>query len=313
KDSHLELPSLSISRKRFDELELVPFIEAITNNVGGIMAAHIIATAFDEKYPATLSRKVITDLLRGELDFSGLVFTDALIMHAITKNYSIREAAKLAALAGCDILLMPEDVDATLNALFEESQTNPELKQCIERANDRIARAKDSVTTNKVHSAIDIASHVKFAEQIASQAIRLTGNQSIVGKRYKNMAFVLVGAEKEEENIKYAQYLIYTNANEEKLRVKLYINRQTPIDIEIDCLILMIFNGVYSFQGDLGDKSIFFQQAEQCLASGAANVIGVSFGSPYIWNELPSFPVTMDCFSNSCVSIRTAVEKLFGK
>ncbi|HET7153243.1 MAG TPA: hypothetical protein VFJ29_05725, partial [Candidatus Kapabacteria bacterium] len=75
----------------------------------------------------------------------------------------------------------------------------------------------------------------------------------------------------------------------------------------------MIFNGVYSFQGNLGDKSVFFQQAEQCLASGAANVIGVSLGSPYIWNELPSFPVTVDCFSNSRVSIRTAVEKLFGK
>jgi beta-glucosidase-like glycosyl hydrolase len=317
KDSHLELPLLSIPRKRFDELELIPFIEAIKNNVGSVMAAHIIAPAFDEKYPATLSPRVITALLRNELGFNGLVFTDALMMRAITKNYSAGEAAKLAALAGCDILLMPEEVNTAINALFEEAKANTELNRCIENANERITKAKKSIHAQKMPSPINLSGnlsgHAKIAEQIASRSTQIEGNKNIInkiGKKHETTAFVLAGADKEAENIEYAKGIISTIKEKSNLKVKLYINPEILIEKNIDYLILMIFNGVYSFQGNLGDKNSFLQQAERCLHAGAANVIGVSLGSPYIWNELPRFPVTMNCFSNSRVSIRTAIEQL---
>lgn len=109
-DSHVGLPTVS---KTVDELmvsELIPFRSAIEGREGegvpAVMVAHILMTAIDPEHPASLSEAVVTGLLREQLGFGGVVFTDDLTMGAITEHYGLDEAAVLALEAGCDVLLV---------------------------------------------------------------------------------------------------------------------------------------------------------------------------------------------------------------
>jgi beta-N-acetylhexosaminidase len=119
-DTHMTLPKLDKPKERIESLELVPFRAAIEHNVDAIMTAHLAVPAFElEPKPATVSHSILTDLLREELGFKGLVVTDALEMQAVTGLYSSGEAAVRAIEAGADVLLMPPDPDACVNAILE--------------------------------------------------------------------------------------------------------------------------------------------------------------------------------------------------
>lgn len=116
-DSHLELPVLPHDRQRLATLELPPFAACIDAGIDAVMTAHLVLPALDPQRPATLSKAVLTDLLRGELGFDGLVVTDALVMEAISRHYGAGEAAVLALEAGADLVLMPADARAALAAI----------------------------------------------------------------------------------------------------------------------------------------------------------------------------------------------------
>jgi beta-glucosidase-like glycosyl hydrolase len=105
-DSHLDLPLLPFTRQRLDSLEEYPFREAITNGVSGIMIAHMSIPALDsaKNRPSTLSRKIVTGILKDSLQFKGLVVSDAMEMKAVTKYFPGGEAELQAFLAGNDII-----------------------------------------------------------------------------------------------------------------------------------------------------------------------------------------------------------------
>ncbi len=116
-DSHLTLPLLAHSRERLAAIELPPFQQAIAAGVASVMTAHLMLPALDGERPATLSKPVLTGLLRRELGFEGLIVTDALVMDAITGRYGAGEAAVLALEAGADLVLMPADAGAAIRAI----------------------------------------------------------------------------------------------------------------------------------------------------------------------------------------------------
>jgi beta-N-acetylhexosaminidase len=124
-DSHHDLPVILASWEKLKENELYPFSELIKKGLSGIMTAHIYVPALDDEknLPSTLSRKTITQLLRNEMGFEGLVFTDAMDMQGVIKNFSQGEAIVRALLAGNDIietfLDVPVAVAAIKNALAE--------------------------------------------------------------------------------------------------------------------------------------------------------------------------------------------------
>ena len=111
-DSHKALPLLTQSKKRIDSLELYPFNLLINAGVGGIMVAHLNIPVLDptENLPSTLSKPIVSDLLKEKLGFKGLVFTDAMTMKGVTQYFSSGEAAVKAILAGNDIILLPENL-----------------------------------------------------------------------------------------------------------------------------------------------------------------------------------------------------------
>lgn len=136
-DSHLELPLLPHDRDRLDAIELPPFRAAIRAGVASVMTAHLMLPALDPRRPATLSPAVLTDLLRRDLGFGGLVVTDALVMEAIAAHHGPGEAAVLALEAGADLVLMPADADGAIAAIVAAVQTGrlswPRLMASLER------------------------------------------------------------------------------------------------------------------------------------------------------------------------------------
>ena len=136
-DSHLDLPVLPHNRERLAEIELPPFQEVIAAGVDSVMTAHLLLPELDQDHPATLSKTVLTNLLRNDLCFDGLVVTDALVMEAITKRYGAAEAAVLAFEAGADLILMPADADAAIQGLCEAFRSGRLPKQRLEDSRER--------------------------------------------------------------------------------------------------------------------------------------------------------------------------------
>ncbi len=108
-DSHLNLPVDDRPAERFNRAELAPFRMAVTEDVEFIMTAHVMYPELDDKYPATLSRKILTDVLRAGMNYQGVIISDDMDMKAITGRYEDSEAAQLAMEAGVDHILSCRD------------------------------------------------------------------------------------------------------------------------------------------------------------------------------------------------------------
>jgi beta-glucosidase len=145
-DSHLELPVLPHDRQRLAAVELPPFAACIDAGIDAVMTAHLVLPALDQERPATLSKAVLTDLLRGELGFDGLVVTDALVMEAISRHYGAGEAAVLALEAGADLVLMPADARAALAAISDAVASGRLSREQLEASANRRRRALDRVS-----------------------------------------------------------------------------------------------------------------------------------------------------------------------
>ena len=118
-DSHYDLPVINKSRTALDSLELYPFRELIKAGIGSMMTAHLYIPSIDTtaNLASTLSKKNVTDLLKTELGFKGLSFTDALEMKGITKFFPAGEASVQALIAGNDMLCLPGDVPGTIQKI----------------------------------------------------------------------------------------------------------------------------------------------------------------------------------------------------
>jgi beta-glucosidase len=144
-DSHLALPILPHSLERLQQVELPPFQAAIAAGVDSVMTAHLQIPALDATYPATLSDRVLTRLLRQTLGFDGIIVTDALIMGAIAQQYGANEAAVLAVEAGADVLMMPADPEGAIQAVCQAVEEGRIPLDQVQASVERIWRAKQRV------------------------------------------------------------------------------------------------------------------------------------------------------------------------
>lgn len=132
--------------KTLDELkqsELIPFENAIQNNAAFIMAAHISATRVTgDDTPASLSKTMITDILRGQMGYDGIVVTDAMNMGAVTEQYTSAQAAVKALQAGADLVLMPEDFQEAYQGVLDTVKDGTLTEQRINESVTRIVKVK---------------------------------------------------------------------------------------------------------------------------------------------------------------------------
>src|SRR5213593_4023218 len=138
-DSHHELPLVEHPPERLRETEFVPFKAAIDANVATIMTAHVFVPSLDEKRPATLSKAVVTDILRDELRFDGVILSDDLEMKAIASEYAVPTAAVLSVEAGCDGVLICSGDHDTQAAAVEA------LVHAVEEDRLRLTRVEDAL------------------------------------------------------------------------------------------------------------------------------------------------------------------------
>ncbi|WP_088831258.1 beta-N-acetylhexosaminidase [Paenibacillus tyrfis] len=145
-DSHLDLPTILHSRERIEAVELVPFRHAVAAGVDAVMSSHIVFPAFEpERLPATLSRRVLTGLLREELGFDGVIVTDCMEMQAIAAHYGTIEAAVMAVEAGADIVLIShsrELQEGSLDALLEAVRSRRISEERIDASVRRLLALK---------------------------------------------------------------------------------------------------------------------------------------------------------------------------
>lgn len=134
------------TNKTYEELkqsELVPFAAAQAGGVDAIMIAHIsLPNVVGDNTPCTLSYKVVTEILRDDLGFEGLIITDAMNMGAIVNNYSSEDATIKAVQAGCDVILMPEDFHAAAESLIKAVEDGTITEERIDASVERIITKK---------------------------------------------------------------------------------------------------------------------------------------------------------------------------
>ncbi|MFO0071212.1 MAG: glycoside hydrolase family 3 protein, partial [Gemmatimonas sp.] len=142
-NSHLELSRVNVSRARLDSVELRPFQAAIDAGLRGMMTFHGDLPALDTtKTAATLSRRVMTDLLKHEMKFSGLLVTDALDMNGVLGNMTMAEATLRAVEAGNDVLLMPTDAKVSIDAVVEAVATGRITEARLDESVRKLLAAK---------------------------------------------------------------------------------------------------------------------------------------------------------------------------
>ena len=137
-DAHDTLDVCRGDKKRMQEVELKAFQAGVDAGASALMTAHTIFPAYDEEYPATLSKKILTDLLRGEMGFDGIIVSDAIGMAAILKKWPLPRACALAIKAGVDTILLKADDESRSQCLFG-------IKQAVETGELSEARVDDAV------------------------------------------------------------------------------------------------------------------------------------------------------------------------
>jgi beta-N-acetylhexosaminidase len=145
-DSHRTLPTVKRSRAGLERVEFLPFRKAVAGGIPMLMTAHVVYPALDPKLPATLSPKILQDLLRKKMGYRGVVISDDLQMKAVSRTYAPEEAAVLALAAGCDLLLVCEGFEKigprVLEKTAREVVQSPVLRRRLAESLARVAHLR---------------------------------------------------------------------------------------------------------------------------------------------------------------------------
>jgi len=330
-DSHLSLPVVPDDRKELENNELVPFRAAISAGVSSIMPGHLAVPALepDATVPASLSRRILTGLLREEMKFRGLIVTDAMDMGGVTSMYPPDEAAIRAVEAGGDIVLQPPVPDAALAGLENAVKSGRLSEKRIDESVRRILQAKARLGLDK-DRLVDIARlNQKFglptfaddAQAIADRGVTLLRNSEnlvpLNAARELRVLLVSLSADPDaypsatlESEIRWrVDSLKSLRADTQFVNVSAL--KLPPAD-SYDIAIAALFVRVADRKGNVGfpdDQRAF---VNQMLASGKPSVV-LAFGSPYLISTFPGAKSWIGEFSTNDVSQRAAVRALFGQ
>ncbi|MGF9699010.1 beta-N-acetylhexosaminidase [Paenibacillus sp. MABNR03] len=200
-DSHLGMVTVPHERERLQQVELLPFRRAIEAGVDAIMTAHVIFPTIEpEPIPATLSRKVLHGLLREEMGFEGIIITDCLEMHAISKPYGVAKAAVLAVEAGADLILVSHTLEeqiAAIEAVVEAVRHGRIDEQVIDQALERVVNWKQKRCGHQPSERTDMphlspaAPGEALLHEIACQSITVVHNDGLLPLKPEQGVFVV--------------------------------------------------------------------------------------------------------------------------
>ena len=185
-DSHYGVPIINHTRAEWERIDAPPFRAAISRGIDTIMTAHIVVPALDPSgVPATLSKPIITDILRGEMGYDGVVITDALTMQGVRDGFGDDRIPVLALKAGVDQLLMPAPgkLDIAYNAVLGAVRSGELTEDRIDKSVHRVLQLKMTrglfkqknviVDVSKVSSLVGTAAHQQRAQEITDATVTL--------------------------------------------------------------------------------------------------------------------------------------------
>lgn len=330
-DSHIGLPTIRASRAHLDSVDLPPFRTAVGNGIDAIMTAHIAVTGVlgDSAPPATLSPYFMTDVLRKEMKFRGLLVTDAMTMGGVANRYGATEPLVLALEAGADILLMPHSVTEAINTVTSAIESGRLTQSRIDESVRRILRMKAQaglrtgrlVDLDAVDTIVNVPARSAIAAEVAGKSITLARDSGSLVPLSPTARRIL--------SITYAEGsdLIAGRIFNQELRSAGFEVSSTIVDSrttqpELDQLRAqadstdVVIASAYVFprdrRGAIGAEGGFPAFIEQLSAAGK-KVIAISFGSPYLVTAFPSVPAYLLAWGGAPVSQRAAALALTGR
>jgi beta-N-acetylhexosaminidase len=309
-DSHTRLGVVAASRERLEAVEFPPFQAAVKAGVASIMTAHLAVPALDDPgVPATLSRPIITGILREQWGYDGLVVTDALVMGGITETLDPLEAAVRATAAGCDMLLMPPDAVATHGAVLRAVEEGRLSEARVREALGRVLAAKARVG---LRGEAPGGSPDELARRVAREALTLARGEA--GLRVPDGALAIAvddGVELDrldawhqalrEQGLKPGRTVSVETTEEEWSGVLAEAERAE-----------MVVLGVFSPIRIHKDRSLLparMLDPLQALSARKRTVV-VSFSSPFLVSQFPQASAWVLAYGARPVQIEAAVTAL---
>ncbi|MYB99153.1 MAG: beta-N-acetylglucosaminidase, partial [Gemmatimonadetes bacterium] len=328
-DSHIELPVIGADRERLDRVELVPFRTAVDAGVDAVMTAHVaVPGVLGDNRPATMSPELMTDLLRGEMGFDGILFTDALRMGAITDGYGAGEAAVVALEAGSDVVLAPDGIGVTIEAVTAAVESGRITRERIDRSVRRLLEAKArlglqhgaQVDPATVATRVGTAEHRAMAERAAAASLTLVRDRDNVlpvapGSRILSVTYarpdaLLAGRTFDATLRPFAAGMSTAR-----------VGPDTPWPVydsllhaarAVDAVVVAAYVPPRSGVGSVGVPAAFRAFVDRVHGLGGPRVAIVSFGSPYLLAAFPDAGTYMVAWGGWEVSQRAAARAVTG-
>ncbi|MDE0356279.1 MAG: glycoside hydrolase family 3 C-terminal domain-containing protein [Gammaproteobacteria bacterium] len=331
-DSHVALPVIRVDRERLDRVELRPFRAAVDAGMGAVMSAHVSIPSVtgSVSMPSTLSPAVLSDLLRGEMGFEGLIVTDAMNMAAITRRFGARDAVVRALEAGADIILMPEDPREARESLVAAVRSGRVSEARLDRSVARILELKERMGLDRerytdifgIHRKVGIPEHVERATEIAEASITLLRNRrNLLSLRGTRTANVLSVTYRARNNLLAGRYF-NDRVRETYRRLSTAYLDSGVADSEYDRLLsrgsrsdLVIVSAYVAAARTDGRPNLpeALSDFVETLAERRVPHIVISFGNPYLLSDVPEAQAYMLAWSASEVSQIAAARALFGE
>jgi len=324
-DSHLTLPIISRNRKELEDVEIQPFRSLVDNGVMGIMSAHLYLPALDtnRNRPSSVSPKIITKLLRSDLDFQGLAFTDALNMKGAANYLKPGELEFLALKAGNDMLLCPENVpvayDYLLNAIAQGNFSERELNQHVRR----ILLAKywtglnhySPLKPENLYKDLHAPHTIGYIEEVFAKAATLVKNDNNVLpiKKLKKVNFASISINDDNSTDfndmldNYAQVSHFSSGKD-------LSNHKTDSLLRLVKGSNMVFVAIH---GIVSRVSTNYNISTSVLSfisklTKQNKVALIVFGNPYCLKNFANAPVVLAMYEDNSYSNRIAAQILFG-
>lgn len=328
-DSHIGLPRLDVTRERLDRLELVPFREAISAGTDSIMSAHIALPALDPSgVPATISKPVLTGLLRKDMAFKGIIVTDAMDMKALAQQFGPGEVSVRAVEAGADVLLMPASPEEAVRAILAAIRSGRLTRHRIEESAMRILAAKvrlglarrRTVDVESINDVIDSPEAEAQAQSVADRAVTLVKNESAAVPLASpgNTCFVVLA---ESRYSRHGVVLLDEVRKRAPEALTIALEAAAP-DAIIDqtihktaaCgqVVVAAFSSAAAYKGTIALGGGFPRLLGE-LTKGRPPVTLVAMGNPYLLRDFPDVAAYLATFSTVPPSEVAAVKALFGE
>lgn len=343
-DSHIELPVIAADRERLGRVELVPFRMAIGAGVDAIMTAHVaVPDILGDDLPATLSPYFMTELLRGNLGFDGILFTDALRMAAITDGYGAGEAAVLALEAGSDVLLAPADIGETVDAVTAAVESGRVGRTRIDLSVRRILEAKARIGLHRgsridpatVAARVGTARHRAAADRAAAASLTLVRDErgavplppgaAVLSVTYAHADDLLAGRTFDAALQSVAGRLASANGPSAGTPAAgvaaARVGPGTPWPVydsllhaarEADAVIIGAYVPPRSGTGSVGVPGAFRTFVEAASRIDGTGTAVISFGNPYLLLAFPAAGTYLAAWGSREVSQRAAAHAVAG-